>query len=224
MNKIIYIILLLFMSHTSKSQLFELSYCYGMDFYKGEYNALNRYNGGSHSIGGLYTTYQNTFGGSVSVGAIRSNNIGNPYLPSFAKFTNNYQQISLIDEYHFIKFHPAMNGSGFTPVLSLSAGAQHMNVEDNWELTSVKAAKQVNGWNFWLAGGIGFKMALGRFIIRSNYSYLIQKNKYIDGVDLNGKSDKLSRVNIGIGYMFNAGSDCTQKRLTGNYFKWGDKF
>ncbi len=225
MKKIIYIFVFqcLLITH-SKAQLFEMNYAYSLNLYKGEYNTSSKFKGWQHSIGGYYTTHQNTFGASIGLGMLSGQNQNNNSMPAGANFSTKYQEFSLIDEYHLIKFHPAMNGSGFTPVIILSAGVQNVSVSDNWITINPDIQKSNGGYNFWFGTGAGFKMAFGRFIFRSNYTYYIHTNKYLDGVNINKKTDGMGRVNIGLGYMFSAGSDCTQKRLTGNYFQWGDKF
>lgn len=225
MKKIIYMLLFqfIYIKH-SQAQLFEMTYAYSLNLYKGEYNNSYQLKGGQHSVGGLYTTPKNAFGASIGFGTISGKNKDNAMMPIAATFTNKYQEFAIYNEFHFFDFHPAMNGSGFTPVILLSAGAQKINAADNWVTADPDIQKSGSSYNFWFGAGAGFKMVFGRFIFRSNYTYYINSNSYLDGVSINKKPDGLSRVNIGLGYMFNAGSDCTQKRLAGNYFQWGDKF
>ncbi|MDZ4757022.1 MAG: hypothetical protein SGJ10_02630 [Bacteroidota bacterium] len=225
MKKVLYILFIqLFLITYSKAQLFEMNYGYSMNLYKGEYNTSSKFKGSQHSVGGLFTTPKNAFGASIGFGVLGGQNQDNTSMPTVANFKNKYQEIALVDEYHLIKFHPAMMGSSFTPVIILSAGVQKLNVSDNWISINPDIQKANTGYNYWFVTGVGFKMALGRFIFRSNYSYYISSSNYLDGVDINKKHDGISKINIGLGYMFSAGSDCTQKRLTGNYFQWGDKF
>ncbi len=224
-KKVLYTLLLQFIIVMgTKAQLFEMTYSYSLNLYKGEYNQSFKLNGGQHSVGGLYTTPKNAFGASIGVGSISGKNESNILMPSNATFTTSYQELAIIDEYHFFNFHPAMNGSGFTPVIILSAAAQRMNTSDSWVTVNPDIQKASSSYNFCFGTGAGFKMAFGRFIFRSNYMYYINSSTFIDGVEIDKKADGISRVNIGLGYMFSAGSDCTQKRLTGNYFQWGDKF
>lgn len=227
-RKLVLIICLFYIYiNNSHAQLSEIGYDFSLNYYRGEYKIKYAYVGLSHQLGYRYSGRNSSVGIQFNAGALsaETKNIMNE-LPKGSKFKSSYIGVDAGLELNVIKFHPALLASSISPYISFNFGMNQTKVTDNISIILSNHLVNEKQNIIYLTPGFGFKFAAGRYIIRSGFKYYFFKNPYIDGVNTLKKKDGLTQPYIGISYVFASKSSgvCVDKRLKGNFIRWGDKF